>query len=238
MKRNILTIMAGAVLVVLAAAFVSCGSKGGDTKDGENKDSKVIINKDIITWRNPDSWNTIPQECRFIETAQGSYNLTDKDGKMEIAIDFVKTKDVGDNVIENLRTIDLQLGGCTFQADKSVILKEIQNAKIGDKLKIPFSYIYASDKEKQRIIEDKTPSMTIELCLPKEVSESDSGDDLLDVEGEYDKASKKVADEYDKAYKKVSDEYEKASKKAQDEYDRAYQKAQKQVDDALNSYGW
>lgn len=226
MKKSIFTIMA---LLVVAVFFASCGSKEAKKEDAakaEAKNTKVTVNEDIITWSNPTSWNSIPQEYRFIESVQGIYDVCDNDGKMVFSMDFKKTSEVSENTIEQVRSFFFEKGGKKFQADKTASLQQIMEANVGDVVKVTFTYIPSSEKEKQEIYDGKNPFVKIELCLPDD-DEDDDDKDLTDLD-----------DELDKAYKKASDEYEKAYKKAQDEYDKAYKKAQKQMEDAMNSYDW
>ena len=235
MKRNILTIVAGAVMLVLAAVLVSCGLKDAKKDDAKSKSGKIVLNENIVTVKG--GW-VIEDEDQFFESVQGAYELTEKDEKLQITIDFKKTKEINREMEDFYMEVykkdpDNYLSihdNVKFQTDKTGSFQKLKDAKVGETISLTFTYLPADEKEKEKVLSNT--SCHVYLILTEEdTADNDDGDDddddLSDLE-----------DEWDKAYKKASDEYDKAYKKAQDDYDKAYKKAQKQMEDAMNSYSW
>lgn len=232
MKRNILTIMAGPVMLVLAAVLVSCGSKDAKKDDAKSKSGKIVLNENIVK---VSCGIMATNEYQFFESVQGTYELTEKDEKLQTTIDFKKTKEINWEMEDfYLKLYNDDLGNSfqvKFQTDKASSFQKLKDAKVGETISLTFTYLPADEKEKEKIL-SKTQGCYVYMEVSGEDTAAcddgdDDDDDLSDLE-----------DEWDKAYKKASDEYDKAYKKAQDDYDKAYKKAQKQMEDAMNAYSW
>ncbi|MBP5556509.1 MAG: hypothetical protein J6X65_02210 [Bacteroidales bacterium] len=160
MRKGILTIMASALILMLAGTLTSCGS-GSESSDTEIKKGpiKLILNDNIVNVKS--GWLSADEEYQFFESVQGAYELAEKDGKLEITLDFKRTKDADvemtDFYLEPYRGVVSvsKLGkSYKFQTDKKAAFEKLQEAEEGEAVSITFTYIPADDEEKSQIFSE------------------------------------------------------------------------------------
>lgn len=227
MKKYFLPSLTSTLAILMAITFSSCGSdSNNENQNTENETKKIVLNENIVQWGTTSGWGCIPEEYQFLESAQGAYNLTEKEGKLEIAIDFKKTRDVQKIIIDNISDLQLSINDKNFQTDRPAAIEKLNAAGENEVVKIVFTYIPSSDEEKQDIFENNDNCVvTIKTTIPKEEELASNSDDDDD-------------DDVDDIYKKAKKDYDDAYSKAKSDYDKAYKQAQKDLNDALDSYGW
>lgn len=162
----------------------------------------------------------------FFEPVAGVYPVTEKDGKLQVTIEFEKTKntsskkyiaeefilypsDKDDDYIEvNGKEIEFQAENRTSAA------QDLLKAKVGDKVKVTFSYLPVDKQSKQELVE-KIYSCNFDLTLEEEEESTDNSSSLSsfsdgdDAEGDSDEDDDELASSKNSTnWDKVLDEYE------------------------------
>ena len=152
MKKN-LKMFLTAIVILTAFILTSCGSK---------QLSKIALNENL-----DDIAFVYPfDEKDFFEPTQGIYSLMEKDGKLEITLEFVKKKKNQRKkysvekfsmmpVDGDGRSILIDGDDVEFQAlDRQKKADELLNAAVGDKVKVTFTYLPKDKESKSKIVEN------------------------------------------------------------------------------------
>lgn len=206
MKKN-LKMFLTAIVILTAFILTSCGSK---------QLSKIALNENL-----DDIAFVYPfDEKDFFEPTQGIYSLMEKDGKLEITLEFVKKKKNQRKkysvekfsmmpVDGDGRSILIDGDDVEFQAlDRQKKADELLNAAVGDKVKVTFTYL-PKDKESKSKIVGNFVKCSVELEMeeiedePEEIVVKEENVDvdalLNELEGMLNRLAKMddLSDEYD-----------------------------------------
>lgn len=206
MKKN-LKMFLTAIVILTAFILTSCGSK---------QLSKIALNENL-----DDIAFVYPfDEKDFFEPTQGIYSLMEKDGKLEITLEFVKKKKNQRKkysvekfsmmpVDGDGRSILIDGDDVEFQAlDRQKKADELLNAAVGDKVKVTFTYLPKDKESKSKIVENFV-KCSVELEMeeiedePEEIVVKEENVDvdalLNELEGMLNRLAKMddLSDEYD-----------------------------------------
>lgn len=183
MKKN-LKMLLSAIVILSTLLLVSCGSK---------QLSKITLNEDLDYIVDVLAWG---DEEDFFEPVQGTYSLMKNDDRMEITIEFVKTKKNNSSkyTVESFSLIpedsdehSIMIDGkeVEFQAlDRQKKADELFNAAVGDKVKVTFTYI-PKDKDAQTKIIENFVTCSVELDI-EEVEDENENEEIVSSNGEAD----------------------------------------------------
>mgnify|MGYP003397680814 CR=1 FL=1 len=184
--------------------------------------AKIVLNEDLEY-----VVDVYGDEEDFFEPVAGVYPVTEKDGKLQVTIEFEKTKNtsskkyIAEEFILNPSDKDdhyIKVNGkeIEFQAEnRTSAAQDLLNAKVGDKVKVSFSYLPVDKQSKQELV-GKIYSCDFDLSLEEEeenientsslssFSNDDDSEDDGDDEDDEEIASSKNSTNWDK----VLDEYE------------------------------
>ena len=194
-------------MILTAFILTSCGSK---------QLSKIALNENL-----DDIAFVYPfDEKDFFEPTQGIYSLMEKDGKLEITLEFVKKKKNQRKkysvekfsmmpVDGDGRSILIDGDDVEFQAlDRQKKADELLNAAVGDKVKVTFTYLPKDKESKSKIVENFV-KCSVELEMeeiedePEEIVVKEENVDvdalLNELEGMLNRLAKMddLSDEYD-----------------------------------------
>lgn len=162
----------------------------------------------------------------FFEPVAGVYPVTEKDGKLQVTIEFEKTKNTSskkyiaeefilipsdkddDYIMANGKEVEFQAENRTSAA------QDLLKAKVGDKVKVTFSYLPVDKQSKQELV-GKIYSCDFDLTLEEEEESTDNSSSLSsfsdgdDAEGDSDEDDDELASSKNSTnWDKVLDEYE------------------------------
>ncbi|MBR6125581.1 hypothetical protein IKQ19_18650 [Candidatus Saccharibacteria bacterium] len=184
--------------------------------------AKIVLNEDLEY-----VVDVYGDEEDFFEPVAGVYPVTEKDGKLQVTIEFEKTKNtsskkyIAEEFILNPSDKDdhyIKVNGkeIEFQAEnRTSAAQDLLKAKVGDKVKVTFSYLPVDKQSKQELV-GKIYSCDFDLSLEEEeenientsslssFSNDDDSEDDGDDEDDEEIASSKNSTNWDK----VLDEYE------------------------------
>ena len=166
MKKNFLLI---ACAVALVLGFSSCG----------NPDAKITLNEDLKY-----IVNVIGDED-FFEPVAGVYPVTEVDEKLQVTIEFEKSKNTKSKKYtaiefsfnpEDKDEHDIKFNNdyIEFHAEnRQNALRELLNAQVGDHIKVTFSYMPTDKIAKKELLEKIYTTGSIVLYLDEDEEESD-----------------------------------------------------------------
>jgi len=166
MKKSFLLIMCAVALVL---GFSSCG----------NPDAKITLNEDLKY-----IVNVIGDED-FFEPVAGVYPVTEVDEKLQVTIEFEKSKNTKSKKYtaiefsfnpEDKDEHDIKFNNdyIEFHAEnRQNALRELLNAQVGDHIKVTFSYMPTDKTAKKELLEKIYTTGSIVLYLDEDEEESD-----------------------------------------------------------------
>ena len=197
----------------------------------DNTVAKIVLNEDLEY-----VVDVYGDEEDFFEPVAGVYPVTEKDGKLQVTIEFEKTKNTSSkkyiaeefilNPSDKYDYIKINGKEIEFQAEnRTSAAQDLLKAKVGDKVKVTFSYLPVDKQSKQELVE-KIYSCDFDLTLEEEEestdnssslssfsdgddAEGDSDEDGDDAEGDSDEDDDELASSKNSTnWDKVLDEYE------------------------------
>ena len=168
MKKSFLLIVCA---VALLLGFSSCGG---------NSEEKALANITLIDDYHLKYMVTVLGDDTFFEPIAGVYPVTEADGKLQVTIEFEKSKNTKsknyiarefsfkpEDVEENRLEYDDDY--IEFKAEnRQNALKELLNAQVGDHIKVTFIYMPADEVSKKEILEKIHSCGSIHLYLQED----------------------------------------------------------------------
>ena len=170
MKKSFLLIACAFALVL---GFSSCG----------NPDAKITLNEDLEY-----IVDVLGDEEDFFEPVAGVYPVTEANEKLQVTIEFEKSKNTSSNkyIAERFyfypedkedELIEFDNDIIEFHADnRQNALKELLNAQVGDHVKVTFSYMPIDKAAKKELLGKIYTSSHITLRLEKDEVEGNDNE--------------------------------------------------------------